>query len=207
MTQMTNIDTAPSQGGAGRRGMVNVSAVGGRRRRRFLTGAATAAAAALFASSAAWACTLRDGTLEVYNTDLYASCAAAAAETPSECSKMAEGGASQTGMAVFNESGDGMSIAASGFLSGETYLTTWRHPGSLANCHRTTSNNDSEVRMLDSSETGPSFTITMTSPATSTRTVRTGLARICVQDYEYDGDIAVFPTLVSGQIVDVAVVL
>ncbi len=186
--------------------MDNATKTGGRRPRRrwFLVSVATAAAGVLLASSA-WACTLREGTLEVYNETLYDSCAGAG-HRGRECSKVV-GTGKQTGLAkVSHTGGEQITLNGTGFAA-STFVLTWRNPGSSANCHRT--NTDGSVVYLESNATvsGPNFTTTRTTPATPAPTTRnnkkTGLARICVQENEFDNP----ATVVSGQIADVGVTL
>lgn len=185
--------------------MDNATETGWRRpKRTFLVGAALVAAGALFASTAAWACTLRTGTLEVWNSDLYTSCAGAT-DNPSipgrYCSRT-EGTALIGAGARIDDNGSGMTVKGD-FGTEEEFDVTFRKPGNLtANCHRP--NVDGSVAYLPGGENidGPDFTLNTTSPNTSNDTTKTGLARVCVQ--QDDADLI---TVVVGQIVDVNVVM
>ena len=193
-------EATPSQGRVERRGMINVSTVGGRRRRRYLVSAAVVAAGALFASSAAWACTLREGTLEVYNSDDAESDYSSCLDAGLECSRT-EGTALIGAGARVDDNGSEITVKGD-FLTADEFDVTFRKPNNLtANCHRT--NADGSVSYLPGGQNiaGPDFTLVTTTPDSSNDLQPTGLARICVQEDQAD-----MITVVVGQIVDVNVV-
>lgn len=173
--------------------------------RRLVVGTAVVGAMALLASAAAWACTLREGTkLNVYLDGSYASCVAAG----EFCSKGDNNGTTVGLASVDNDAEQVLRITGTGFVNStdQVYAITWRKTtNTTGNCHRT--NLDGSIVLM-----GTAAVLNASGDMDTTETAVVegetgGLAKLCVQDYEFGGTstASATPTVVVGQIVDIGV--